>query len=229
MGYGESVQLEHKYSKVLTFQTWNSIRVIDFLLNLPEADPNRVAVTGASGGGTQTFLLTALDERIKVSVPVVMVSAHFFGGCACESGMPIHKNGNTVYTNIEIACLAAPRPMLLVSDGGDWTKNTATVEFPFAQGIYKFYGTESAVENVHLINEKHDLGINKRLAVYRFLAKRLGLKIENVTDKDGKVSEEFVSVVNPKELTYFTSKESDLLIRGDEVYAVFVTAKKKAK
>ena len=135
VGWGESVQLPHTYSKVLLFQTWNSIRVIDFLLTLPEADPNRVAVTGASGGGTQTFLVTALDERVTVSVPVVMVSSHFFGGCTCESGMPIHKNGSTVYTNAEIACLAAPKPMLLVSDGSDWTKNNETVEYPFAHGI----------------------------------------------------------------------------------------------
>ena len=179
VGWGESVQLPHSFDKVLAFQTWNSIRVIDFLLTLPEADPMRIAVTGASGGGTQTFMLTALDDRVTVSIPVVMVSAHFFGDCTCESGMPVRKNGNELYTNVEVACLAAPRPMLLISDGNDWTKNNETVEYPFTRGIYELFNKESLVENVHLKNEKHDYGVNKRRAAYDFLAKHLGLKIEN--------------------------------------------------
>lgn len=225
VGWGESVQLPHTFTKILTFQTWNSIRVIDFLLTLPEADPERIAITGASGGGTQTFIVTALDERVTVSVPVVMVSAHFFGGCNCESGMPIHKNGNTVYTNAEIACLAAPKPMLLVSDGSDWTKNNETVEYPFAQGIYRFYNKETNVENVHLKNEAHDYGINKRLAAYNFLAKHLNLRIENIS-KDGKVNEDFVTVLDRKDLTYFSQEEQASLPKEDAVYKVFVDSKK---
>ncbi len=226
VGWGESVQLPHTFTKILPFQTWNSIRIIDFLLTLPEADPKRIAVTGASGGGTQTFMVTALDERVKVSVPVVMVSAHFFGGCTCESGMPVHKSGNTVYTNAEIACLAAPRPMLLISDGNDWTKNNETVEYPFARGIYKFYNKESQVENVHLKSEEHDYGVNKRLAAYNFLAKHLRLKLENITSKNGKVNENFVTLLDRKDLTYFNQEELASLIKGDAVYKIFVDSKK---
>ena len=227
VGWGESVQLPHTFTKVLLFQTWNSIRVIDFLLTLPEADPKRIAVTGASGGGTQTFFLTALDERVKVSIPVVMVSAHFFGDCICESGMPVRKNGNDFYTNVEVACLAAPRPMLLITDGNDWTKNNETVEYPFARGIYKLFGKEELVENVHLKNENHDYGVNKRLAAYDFLARQLGLKIENITDKSGKINEDFVTLLDRKDLTYFKTEELTSLIKGDEVYRVFENSKKK--
>ena len=227
VGWGESVQLPHTFAKVLLFQTWNSIRVIDFLLTLPEADPMRIAVTGASGGGTQTFMLTALDDRIKVSVPVVMISAHFFGDCRCESGMPIRKNGNELYTNVEVACLAAPRPMLLISDGNDWTKNNETVEYPFARSIYKLFDKEALVENVHLKNEQHDYGVNKRLAAYTFLAKHLGLKIENITGKNGKVNEDFVTLLDREDLTYFKPEELTSLIKGDEVYTIFVNSKKK--
>jgi hypothetical protein len=207
VGWGESVQLPHKYDKVLAFQTWNSMRVIDFLLTLPEADPKRIAVTGASGGGTQTFMLAALDDRIKVSVPVVMVSAHFFGGCSCESGMPVHKNGDTVHTNTEIACVVAPKPMLWISDGTDWTKNNETVEYPFARAIYKLYNKESLVENAHFPAEGHDYGQNKRLAAYKFLAKHLGLKFENITNKEGEVSEDFVTILDQKDLSFFKPGE----------------------
>jgi uncharacterized protein len=229
VGWGESVQLSHEFPKVLPFQTWNSIRVIDFLLTLPEADPTRIAVTGASGGGTQTFLVTALDERIKVSIPVVMVSSHFFGGCTCESGMPIHKNGNTVYTNAEIACLAAPRPLLVISNGSDWTKNNETVEYPFAKSIYKFYGKESDVGNVHLQNEGHDYGASKRVGAYNFLAKHLGLKLENITDRNGKINEGFVTPLDRNDLNYFRPEELTALIKDDAIYKVFEASKNSGR
>lgn len=226
VGWGESLQVAHKHPKVLLFQTWNSIRAIDFLLTLREADPERIAVTGASGGGTQTFMLAALDNRVKVSVPVVMVSSHFFGGCLCESGMPVHKNGSAVYTNAEIACLMAPKPMLWVSDGSDWTKNNGTVEYPFAKNIYALYDKAPSVEHVHLADEGHDYGINKRLPMYKFMARHLGLKIENIKDPQGNVSEDFVSILEQKDLTYFNEEELAALIKGDAVYQVFLESKK---
>lgn len=227
VGWGESVQLPHKHPKVLSFQTWNSMRVLDFLLTLPEADPDRVGVTGASGGGTQTFMLAALDERVKVSVPVVMVSAHFFGGCSCESGMPVHKNGNSVYTNAEIASVFAPQPMLLISDGKDWTKNNETVEFPFVKHIYQLYGRAPQVELAHFPLEGHDYGKNKRLAAYTFLAKHLGLKLKNIQDASGNVSEDFVSIKPRQDLTYFSEEEQKSFINGDAVYKAFVESKMK--
>lgn len=203
VGQGDSKQCEHKMAKALKLQTINSIRSLDFLLSLPGIDPNRIAVSGESGGGTQSFLLTALDDRIKVSVPVVMVSAYFFGGCVCESGLPIHKKGDYQTNNVEIAALAAPRPMIMISDGGDWTKNTPEVEYPFVRNIYGLYEKKDQLEAVHLPDEKHDFGPSKRKAMYSFMAKHLKLDLKAVTDAQGNVNEEPSKVLEITDLQVF--------------------------
>ena len=192
-GYGESMQLvgqkAHSQPLALTLQLWNAVRAVDFLLSLEGADPSRVAVSGESGGATQALLLTALDPRVTVSVPVVMVSGHFFGGCACESGRPIHRSADHFVSNAMIAALAAPRPQLVVSDGKDWTSRVPDVEFPFLQRIYGYFGAGRAVANVHLGDEGHDYGPSKRAAAYRFLAETLGLDLRAVQGPDGTVDE----------------------------------------
>jgi dienelactone hydrolase len=179
VGYNDTTQTPHGFGgqretlwsiSPLGLQLWNSIRAVDFLLSLPDVDPDRIAATGASGGGTQTFLLTAVDERVKVSAPVNMISAIMQGGSVCENAPNLRVRTH----NLEIGALMAPRPLLMVSATGDWTRNTPREEFPAIQGIYRLLGAEQSVEHVQM-DAPHNYSQASREAVYRFFGARLGV------------------------------------------------------
>ncbi len=205
-GWGESM-LQFKYewhrrSIAQTIQTLNAIRWIDYMSGLKQADPSRVAITGGSGGGSQTMLVTAIDDRITCSIPVVMTSSSFSGGCPCESGLPVHLCcGGT--NNAEIAAMAAPRPLLLISDGKDWTAAVPTLEFPFIRRTFGLYGKESLVENAHFAEEGHDYGISKRQACYAFLAKHFNLNTQKLKKPDETYDESKISIEKKEALYVF--------------------------
>lgn len=171
-GYGQSADEvgDHHTARAHIFQAACGLKLLDWMLtNRKDIDTTRIAANGGSGGGTHTVLLALLDHRITVSAPVVHVASHFDGGCPCESGMPVQLAGGGT-CEAELAALIAPRPLLLVSDGGDWTSTTPELEYPFIQRIFGFYHAENNVRNVHLPDERHDFGPNKRQAVYDFFA-----------------------------------------------------------
>jgi dienelactone hydrolase len=176
-GYNDMVQTPHAFGGPreqlwsfgpLGLQLWNSIRALDFLESLADVDAAKIAMTGASGGGTQTFLLTAIDERVRYSAPVNMVSAYMQGGDFCENAPGLRFDTS----NLEIAAMMAPRPMLLVSASGDWTSHVPAEESPAIRKIYELYGQAGAVENVH-VDAPHNYNKESRAAVYRFFGKHV--------------------------------------------------------
>lgn len=175
IGYTDTIQLPHRFGSPeqrlwsfgpLGLQLWNSIRALDFLASLDDVDATRLGITGASGGGTQAFLLAAVDDRLQFASPVNMVSAIMQGGDLCENAPGLRLNTS----NVEIAAMFAPKPMLLVSATGDWTHNVPKEEYPAIRKIYDLYGKGDQVEVVQ-INAPHNFNQPSREAVYRFFAK----------------------------------------------------------
>jgi dienelactone hydrolase len=175
VGYDDTIQTPHDFGGAreqlwsfgpLGLQLWNSIRALDFLESLPDVDAERLAITGESGGGTQTFLLTAVEPRIKYSVPVNMISAIMQGGSPCENAPGLRFDT----FNVEIGAMMAPRPMLMVAATGDWTKNTPREEYPAVRSIYDLYGKASNLEMVQ-IDAPHNYNQASREAMYTFFGK----------------------------------------------------------
>jgi hypothetical protein len=177
IGYNDSRQLTHTFGgqrenlwglSLAGLQLWNSIRGLDFLESLEYVQRNAIGATGASGGGTQTFLLAAVDERVAAAAPVNMISLHMQGGCLCENQPGLRLDT----TNVEIASTIAPRPLLMVSATGDWTTNTMKLEYPAVRGLYRLFDAEDRVHGVQF-EAPHNYNRNSREAMYAFMARWL--------------------------------------------------------
>lgn len=201
IGYGDSLQIPlnvaHRFSQLrvkfkepparglysasaelhlqnpMGLHTYNSIRALDFLASLPDVDPERIAVTGGSGGGTQTFMLCAVDDRPLVSVPVVIVSTTRQGGCTCEniSGLRIGTY------NLEFTALHAPKPLLLISADDD-TRTMPERGFPELKQHYRMLGLTQSVSHIALLQFPHNYNYVSRAAMYHWLNKHFDLGFE---------------------------------------------------
>ena len=170
-----SPQAESHLQNIMGLQTWNSIRAIDFISSLNEVDKNRIAVTGASGGGTQTFIVSALDPRVKVSMPAVMVSTAMQGGCTCENTCLLRVGAG----NVDFAAMFAPKPLGLTA-ADDWTVEMETKGFPELKQLYTLLGKK---ENLHLeahLNYPHNYNYVCRKAMYAFMNEHLELGYREV-------------------------------------------------
>ncbi len=189
-----SAQAELRLVNVLGLQTWNSIRALDWICSLEEVDVNRIGVTGASGGGTQTFLLAAVDERPAAAFPAVMVSTAMQGGCTCENACYLRIDTG----NIEFAALCAPRP-LGMSAANDWTQELETKGLPELKQQYRLLGAPDAVVGKHF-NFPHNYNYVARAMMYDFFNRHLKL---GATDP---IVETDFEPLTQAELTVWTSE-----------------------
>ncbi|MDP6556911.1 MAG: alpha/beta hydrolase family protein [Pirellulaceae bacterium] len=175
-----SPQAESHGQSVMGLQSWNSIRALDFVSQLPNVDPQRLAVTGASGGGTQTFILCAIDPRPAVAFPAVMVSTAMQGGCTCENASGLRVDTG----NVEFAALFAPKPLAL-SAADDWTKEMSTKGFPELREHYAMLGHADRLMLLSRTEFAHNYNSVTRHAMYHWLNEHLKLGVsEPISERD---------------------------------------------
>ena len=180
-----SAQSEMRLLSIFGLQTWNSIRALDFLESLPDVDSKRIAVTGGSGGGTQTILLGALDDRPIASFPNGMVSSSMQGGCTCENTSLLRVGTG----NVEMTALFAPKPQGMTA-ADDWTREMLVKGKGFSelQALYSLYGKSKNVICPDLTHFKHNYNYVSRAIMYSWFNKHMKLGLpEPVVEEDFKL------------------------------------------
>jgi len=175
-----SPQAELRLQSIMGLQTYNSIRALDWLSTLPDVDPQRIGVTGASGGGTQTFILSAIDPRPATEFPAVMVSTAMQGGCTCENACYLRSGVG----NIDFAACFAPKPLAMTA-ADDWTKELETKGLPELKQLYGLLGRpENVSASIHL-EFGHNYNAVSRQAMYHWFNRHLNLgHAEPITEQD---------------------------------------------
>jgi dienelactone hydrolase len=215
VGYADSTILPHaagfadaeaelRLQSAMGLQTWNSVRALDFLLSLPDVDAKRIGMTGASGGGTQTFILCAIDDRPTAAFPAVMVSTAMQGGCVCENCSLLRQGTG----NVELAALFAPKP-LGMTGADDWTIDIERKGLPELKALYKLYGAEDKVMAKCFPEFKHNYNQTSREVMYNWFNKHLNLGLSEP------VAEKPFEPVSPRELKVYNEehprpKEADV-------------------
>jgi len=197
-------------------ECWNGIRGIDYLLSRPDVDPERIGVTGISGGGAATFWIAAADDRVKSAVPVSGMSDLLSyipnrvinGHCDC---MFLYNTYQWPWTRI--AALIAPRPLLIVNsdqdsifpmDGNERVINRL-------ERVYSLFGAGDLVDSVVSIGG-HAYRQDIRRAAYRFLNTHLKNDSRPVLDSEVDLvtdTAEPVHPISPEQLRVFL-QDSDL-------------------
>ncbi len=160
------------------FMVWESMRALDYLLSRPDVDKTRIGMTGASGGGLNTFYTSALDARIAVSVPVCFVTTFYQMMTAerdrnWEDGVDLCNQVPEVMAYAEmsdIGGLFAPKPLCLIAARHDWMfpiTGTRAV-YQRLREVYRFWEAEQNVRLVE-VDDEHGYTQPMREAMYGWM------------------------------------------------------------
>jgi hypothetical protein len=172
-------------------------RGLDYLYSYPNVDRNRLGMTGLSGGGWQTILLSALDERVRISIPVAgfsslrsRVEVKDYGdmGDLEQSATDLLKDVDFTH----LIAMMAPRPILLSYNAEDDCCFRADIVKPLifegTRPFFKLYAKQDALQwHENRDPGTHNYQLDNRLASYRFFSQYFGLPL--IANEDGVGSE----------------------------------------
>jgi dienelactone hydrolase len=169
-------------------EAWNGIRGIDYLISRDDVDPERIGVTGISGGGAVTFWIAAADERVRVAIPVSgMADLESYvpnrvinGHCDC---MFVYNTFRWPWTRI--AGLVAPRPLLFANSDHDpiFPMDANERISNRLERLYSLYGAGDRVDALVSVGG-HAYREDLRQGIYRFLNAQLKGDARPVTDSE---------------------------------------------
>ena len=165
---------------------WDGIRSIDYLQTRPEVDHNKIGVTGQSGGGTLTAYISALDNRVKVSMPICYITSLYWRmgnrATADPEWDPEQDLFETLLNGVdhaELLTLFAPKPLQIGSAQQDFFPIEGTrATYEEVQRIYELMDAEAKLNKVE-VNDKHNLSPGLRQAAYQWFDRWLLNETEN--------------------------------------------------
>jgi dienelactone hydrolase len=160
---------------LIGLQVYDNRRAVDYLISRPEVDPTRLAITGASGGGNQTFYAGASDERFAAVIPVCGIGTYdaylTTACCVCE----VNAGGAAYATAGDLLAMVAPRALLVISatrDAFQFSVGEAAKSIAAARERYRLLGHPEKIRHV-AIESGHDYNQPMREAMYGWVEKWL--------------------------------------------------------
>ena len=203
-------------SSAARYFIWEGIRAIDYLLTRKDVDPERIGVTGFSGGGTVTSYISAFDHRVKVSVPCSWATANrrlleTKGG---QDGESVFFHGVSEGITFEdLLEVRAPKPALMtfVSRDEYLCLQGAREAYSEAKIAYNAFDSEDNLEMVE-DDSKHWMTPKIRLAIYSFFMKHFNIS--------GDPSEVEAEILSQEELKVTPTGQISTSFGGDEIFDV---------
>lgn len=215
---------EHSYPGSQTFLAgispanffiWDGIRSVDYLMTREIVDPDRIGITGRSGGGTQTAYIAAMDERIYAAAPECYITT--FDKLLKSKGPQDAEQNlmNGIAKGIDIADyieVRAPKPTLIVSTTRDiFSIQGVRDVYQEAQKVYQILGEPSHLQKVE-DNAPHASTVKNREATYAFFRNHL--------QKPGPVRDEEVVIFEPEELWVLPTGNVYRDLGGEDIYSL---------
>ena len=200
-------------------EAWNCVRALDYLQSRPEVDPDRLGVTGRSGGGAYSWWIAAIDDRIGAAVPVAGITDlqnHVVDGCV-EGHCDCMYMVNTYRWDYPlVAALVAPRPLLLSNTDRDgiFPLDGVVRTYEQVRRIYELYGQRNNV-GLQITAGPHRDTQELRIHAFRWMNQHL-------RDDDSLIERAAVKFFEPEELKVFDSLPDDQ--RNTSIHETFVPA-----